>query len=65
VITRRDHLCNIPGRYGWEGGFGTSWYSDPSEKLTGILFTQRLMDSPQLPPVMADFWTLVYQAIDD
>jgi CubicO group peptidase (beta-lactamase class C family) len=65
VITRRDHLCNIPGRYGWEGGFGTSWYSDPSEKLTGMLFTQRLMDSPQLPPVMADFWTLAYQAIDD
>lgn len=65
VITRRDHLCNEPGRYGWEGGFGTSWYSDPRENLTGILLTQRLMDSPQLPPVMADFWTLAYQAIDD
>jgi CubicO group peptidase (beta-lactamase class C family) len=65
VIIRRDHLCNVPGRYGWEGGFGTSWYSDPREKLTGILLTQRLMDSPQLPPAMADFWTLAYQAIDD
>jgi CubicO group peptidase (beta-lactamase class C family) len=65
VFTRRDHLCNVPGRYGWEGGFGTSWYSDPKENLTGILLTQRLMESPQMPPVMADFWTLAYQAIDD
>jgi CubicO group peptidase (beta-lactamase class C family) len=65
VFTRRDHLCNVPGRYGWEGGYGTSWYSDPKESLTGILLTQRLMDSPQAPRVMADFWTSAYQAIDD
>jgi CubicO group peptidase (beta-lactamase class C family) len=65
VFTRRDHLCNVPGRYGWEGGYGTSWYSDPKENLTGILLTQRMMESPQMPPVMADFWTLAYQAIDD
>ena len=65
VFTRRDHLYNMPGRFGWEGGYGTSWYSDPKEELTGILLTQRLMDSPQAPAVMADFWTLAYQAIDD
>jgi len=65
VFTRRDHLHNVPGRFGWEGGYGTSWYSDPREGLTGILLTQRLMDSPQAPAVMADFWTSAYQAIDD
>jgi CubicO group peptidase (beta-lactamase class C family) len=65
VFTRRDHLHNVPGRFGWEGGYGTSWYSDPKEGLTGILLTQRLMESPQAPPVMADFWTSAYQAIDD
>jgi CubicO group peptidase (beta-lactamase class C family) len=65
VFSRRDHLYNVPGRYGWEGGYGTSWYSDPKEELTGILLTQRLMDSPQPPAVMADFWTSAYQAIDD
>jgi CubicO group peptidase (beta-lactamase class C family) len=65
VFARRDHLYNVPGRYGWEGGHGTSWYSDPKEELTGILLTQRLMDSPQAPAVMADFWTSAYQAIDD
>jgi CubicO group peptidase (beta-lactamase class C family) len=65
VFSRRDHLYNVPGRYGWEGGYGTSWYSDPKEELSGILLTQRLMDSPQPPAVMADFWTSAYQAIDD
>jgi CubicO group peptidase (beta-lactamase class C family) len=65
VFTRRDNLCNVPGRFGWDGGYGTSWYSDPNENLTGILLTQRMMDSPQPPRSLVDFWTLAYQAIDD
>jgi CubicO group peptidase (beta-lactamase class C family) len=65
VFTERDDLCNVPGRFGWDGGYGTSWYSDPKENLTGILLTQRIMDSPQPPRAMVDFWTLAYQAIDD
>ena len=65
VFTRRNNLCNVPGRFGWDGGYGTSWYSDPKENLTGILLTQRMMDSPQAPRVMGDFWTSAYQAIDD
>jgi CubicO group peptidase (beta-lactamase class C family) len=65
VFTRRDHLYNIPGRFGWDGGYGTSWYSDPKEQLSGILLTQRMMDSPQPPTVMSDFWISAYQAIDD
>jgi CubicO group peptidase (beta-lactamase class C family) len=65
VFTRRDDLCNVPGRFGWDGGYGTSWYSDAKENLTGILLTQRMMDSPRPPTAMADFWTSAYQAIDD
>lgn len=65
VFGKRDDLCHTPGRFGWDGGYGTSWYSDPREQITGILLTQRMMDSPQPPPVLTDFWTSVYQAIDD
>jgi CubicO group peptidase (beta-lactamase class C family) len=65
VVTARDDLCQVPGRYGWDGGYGTSWYSDPREEMTGILLTQRMLDSPQPPQVFSDFWTLAYQAIDD
>ena len=36
VFTGRDDLCGVPGRFGWDGGYGTSWYSDRKENLTGI-----------------------------
>ncbi len=65
VVTGRDTMSSTPGRFGWDGGLGTSGYSDPAEDMVGILFTQRSLDSPQPPQVFADFWTSAYQAIDD
>ena len=35
VVTRRDDLAMVPGRFGWDGGYGTSWYVDPTEELIG------------------------------
>ena len=43
---------------------GTSGYTDPGENVIGILFTQRMMDSPQQPPIFTDFWTLAYGALE-
>jgi CubicO group peptidase (beta-lactamase class C family) len=63
VITKRDALENTPGRYGWDGGWGTSWYVDPTEGLIGILLTQRSWDATGMPTVYSDFWTSTYQAI--
>jgi CubicO group peptidase (beta-lactamase class C family) len=65
IVTRRDDLAATPGRYGWDGGYGTSWYVDPKEELVGILMTQRVWDSPSPPVVLLDYWTSTYQAIDD
>jgi CubicO group peptidase (beta-lactamase class C family) len=65
VDIKRTSLYRVPGRYGWDGGLGLSAYTDPCEQLVGILFTQRLMDSPEPPQVFEDFWTSAYQAIDD
>ena len=64
VVTGRDDLSSVPGRFGWDGGFGTSWFSDPAEDMVGILMTQRA-EFPLLNPVYLDFWTSAYQAIDD
>ena len=64
VETKRDNLFRTPGRFGWDGGFGTSAYVDPAERLIGILFTQRMMESPEPPPVFNDFWTLAYGAME-
>ncbi len=63
VVTRRDDIAAVPGRYGWDGGLGTSWYSDPREDMVIILMTQSAWASPSPPNVY--FWTLAYQAIDD
>jgi CubicO group peptidase (beta-lactamase class C family) len=65
VITRRDDLARSVGTFGWDGGYGTSWYADPKENMVGILMTQRVWDSPVAPAVNLDFWTSAYQAIDD
>ena len=65
IVTRRDDLAGVPGRYGWDGGYGTSWYVDPKEELVAILMTQRLWDATGPAAVYPDFWTSAYQAIDD
>jgi len=51
------------GAYGWDGGFGTSWFNDPANGLTAILLTQRAFDSPDPPTVHKDFWKAAYGAV--
>jgi CubicO group peptidase (beta-lactamase class C family) len=65
VVTRRDALGPSVGSYGWDGGLGTSWHTDPKEDVLGILMTQRMWNSPMPPDVCLDFWTSAYQAIED
>jgi CubicO group peptidase (beta-lactamase class C family) len=63
VDIRRNDLSHNHGRFGWDGGTGTTAYVDPAENMIGILFTQRMMDSPEPPKVHSDFWTLAYTAL--
>lgn len=65
VVTRRAEVAGVPGRFGWDCAFGGSWYVDPREGLVGVLMTQLRPGALRLPPVVLDFWTSVYQAIDD
>jgi len=65
IVTRREELAGSVGTFGWAGGLGTSWCTDPREGIVGILLTQRAWTSPRPPDVCRDFWTLAYQAIDD
>lgn len=64
VDIQRKEIFHTPGRFGWTGGFGTTAYTDPAEGMIGILFTQRMMDSPEPPKVFTDFWTLAYGAME-
>jgi CubicO group peptidase (beta-lactamase class C family) len=65
VRTRRTHLGPSVGSYGWPGFYGTAWYNDPVEDMTTIVIMQRAYAGDQRLPVWLDFWTTVYQAIDD
>jgi CubicO group peptidase (beta-lactamase class C family) len=62
IVTRRDNLESL-GRYGWFGGYGTDWEVDPREALVGILLSQSV--DILFTGGLQDFWTSVYQAIDD
>lgn len=50
------HPWNVPGRYGWVGGTGTSAHITPSAGTVAILLTQVAADSPIPPEWMRDFW---------
>ena len=65
VVTARNDIANGPGRFGWDGAFGTSWHVDPKEELVGVLMTQRRPDRLALSPLVLDFWTSAYQLIDE
>jgi CubicO group peptidase (beta-lactamase class C family) len=55
VAVEPDDNGTNPGSLHWAGGFGTSWISDPANDLTAITLTQRLFESPVLPPLHLDF----------
>ncbi len=47
---------NVPGRYGWVGGTGTTAHVSAATDAVTILFTQRMMTSPTPPDLMREFW---------
>jgi CubicO group peptidase (beta-lactamase class C family) len=53
----------VPWGFGWDGGTGTVWRSDPVRGITGILLTQRAMTSPEPPPLCSVFWDAAYAAL--
>lgn len=64
VRTYRGDYASI-GQFGWDGGSGTSTYADPDKQLIGFLLTQVGMSTPDSARLINDFWTTVYQAIED
>jgi CubicO group peptidase (beta-lactamase class C family) len=49
-----------PGRWGWDGGTGTTAYVDPVRGTVGVLLTQRALTGPQ--DGFGDFWAAVAAA---
>jgi CubicO group peptidase (beta-lactamase class C family) len=64
LLPRRDEAAAVSARFGWDGGFGTSWCSDPDEGLVAILMTQRL-GFPLTSEIRRDFWAAVDRPVND
>jgi CubicO group peptidase (beta-lactamase class C family) len=55
VHTARDDAGWPAGTYGWDGGLGTSWRTDPATGTIAVLLTQA-MAYPDTWPVYRQFW---------
>lgn len=40
VAVQPDEVSETTGRYGWDGGSGTTWFNDPSRRLIAIALSQ-------------------------
>lgn len=50
-----------PGRFGWDGGTGTSLWVDPKAGVGGVLLTRQGMGTPEPPAYLDAFWKAVHQ----
>jgi CubicO group peptidase (beta-lactamase class C family) len=51
-----NHPWNVPGRYGWVGGTGTSAHLIPSDDTVTILLTQVGVTAPVPTALQLDLW---------
>jgi len=55
VATATSDVAANVGRYGWDGGLGTSWANDPATGLIGMLMTQSVGYYAAATPFL-EFW---------
>jgi CubicO group peptidase (beta-lactamase class C family) len=60
VAVSPDDVSPVPGRYGWAGGYGTTWFNDPNRQLIAIAMTQT--DSFMFNGTLPEFQQLAAQA---
>jgi CubicO group peptidase (beta-lactamase class C family) len=63
MTTAPDDISKVPGRYGWDGGYGTTYIADPHEDLVVIPLTQRVVQGPDDFAINQETVKLAYQAI--
>ncbi|THA77778.1 class A beta-lactamase-related serine hydrolase [Streptomyces sp. A0642] len=59
VDVEKTDPWNVPGRYGWVGGTGTTAHIIPATGTVAIMLSQVEMAGPKPPGTMRDFWRYV------
>jgi CubicO group peptidase (beta-lactamase class C family) len=49
------------GSHGWDGGLGSSWWTDPVTGTTAVLLTNQMWSSPRPPALFADFRAVAFR----
>jgi CubicO group peptidase (beta-lactamase class C family) len=52
-----------PGRYGWSGGYGTSWFNDPAEGIISIVLSQ--VSDLLWSGALTEFGQAAYRSVDE
>ena len=55
LVTAPDDISPVPGRFGWWGGFGTTFFVDPRTETIALLFSQRMMGGADDTVMSEDF----------
>ena len=50
------------GSYGWDGGLGSSWWTDPGTGISAILLTNQMWSSPESPALFRNFQAVAFGA---
>lgn len=48
------------GSYGWDGGLGSTWWTDPVSGTTAVLLTNQMWSSPEPPALFRDFRAVAF-----
>jgi len=48
------------GSYGWDGGLGSSWWTDPATGTSAVLLTNQMWSSPEPPGVFCAFRAVAF-----
>jgi CubicO group peptidase (beta-lactamase class C family) len=60
VISAPDEISPVLGRFGWWGGFGTTFHADPHSDTVALLFSQRMMSSADDTAMSDEFLRLAF-----
>ncbi len=52
------------GTYGWDGGMGSTCWTDPVSGVTAILLTNQMWPAPVPPPIFGDFLAAAFGPTD-
>jgi CubicO group peptidase (beta-lactamase class C family) len=64
VVTKPDKVSSVPGRCGWFGGYGTTFFVDPHRNCVATLLTQRLMSGADDTKLGDEFLTRAFHAAE-